>query len=88
LNAMDFMLVLLEESDDVMKESFLKSAKLMYPDGVSQAYQHRDLVRVYSIGWCDALVNSGDMERVRQWTEEFKPLADLNWWPDDSWKWW
>lgn len=71
-----------------MKAAFLKSMRYLYPDGPGSAQQHRDLVKCYSMGWCDSLVADGNSEAVDAWTREFKFLADLNWWPDASWKWW
>ena len=71
-----------------MKEAFLQSMRLIYPQGVDNAYQHRDVVRIYSMGWCDALMAADQKQAVAAWVEEFRPLADLNWWPDASWRWW
>lgn len=62
--------------------------RYMYPTGPGNAHQHRDLIKCYSMGWHDALMSVGDFEEAKAWLEEFKFLADLNWWPDNSWKWW
>ena len=71
-----------------MKQAFLESIRYMYPEGVDDLHQMRDLIRIYSMGWCDALMHHEDKEGVEKWFAECKVISDLNWWPDDSWKWW
>lgn len=73
-----------------MKKAFLEDLKHMWPQGLhpSEKSQWRDIIRVYMMGWCSALMSQGAVEQVAEWTKEFRPLADPNWWPDDSWRWW
>lgn len=72
-----------------MKQAFLSCMDHLYPDGLpsESSHQLRDLIRVFSMGWCESLIAQGLDDEVEKWTEEFKPIADLNWWPDDTWKW-
>lgn len=71
-----------------MKQTFLKSIRHMYPAGVADAHQQRDLIRCYAIGYCDSLIERGDREAVKSLVPEMAAMADENWWPDSSWKWW
>ncbi len=71
-----------------MKESFLRAMKHVYPKGGVSPQQHRDLVRTYSMGWADALMSIEAKKDLEEWVLDHSGLADLNWWPDDSWKWW
>lgn len=71
-----------------MKESFLKSIRHMYPVGVGNAHQHRDLVRCYCMGYTDSLIERGDSAAVESLVPQLSRMADINWWPDSSWKWW
>lgn len=73
-----------------MKEAFKLSMRFMFPNGLNwqaDKYQWRDLIRVFSMGWCDALMHVDNKPAVKQWVDKYKGLADLNWWPDDSWRW-
>jgi len=71
-----------------MKEQFLEDMRRLWPGGCVSAYQHRDLVRVFAMGWCDALMHAGAADEVLRWGEQFGAIADENWWPDQSWRWW
>lgn len=71
-----------------MKRKFLEGMRLMYPEGNVSRIQHRDLIRVYAMGWCDCLAADENWAAVGEWTSEFAPLVDFNWWPDASWNWW
>ena len=71
-----------------MKEQLLHAMKLMYPNGVNSAQQHRDVIRVYVVAWGDALKYSGSLIALEAHKEECLKLSDPNWWPDNSWVWW
>lgn len=73
-----------------MKEAFINDMRNLWPEGLrpDEKSQWRDIIRVYSMGWCSALISHGDKAKVADWIIEFRPIADLNWWPDNSWKWW
>jgi len=74
-----------------MKEAFLESIRMIYPDGLdvlTDGYQWRDIVRIYSMGWADALMATGQKEKLEEWLLEAKALTDENWMPDSSWRWW
>lgn len=70
-----------------MKGAFLESMRQLYPDGVNNREQHRDLIHCYSMGWCDALMAANDKAAVAAWCEEFEPISKLGWFPDASWQW-
>lgn len=72
-----------------MKEAFLAAAVRMWPAGLADAPRmHRDVVRVYSMGWLDAAIAVDARHVVIDATVDCKQMADPNWWPDPSWKWW
>lgn len=71
-----------------MKDAFILSMQHIYPGGVDNMHQMRDLVRVYSMGWCDALMARGDKAAVQAWCTEFGPISATGWFPDATWKWW
>jgi hypothetical protein len=73
-----------------MKEAFKRDMRFLYPAGLGsdEYHQFRDLIRVFSMGWCDALMAHNLTDAVEQWTKEFRPIAEAGWFPDDSWKWW
>lgn len=79
-----------------LKESFIENIKFMYPEGLDwdkQKAQHRDIIRIYSMGMMSAYENVHDRNpgsvdvESNAWMAECKPIADLNWWPDKSWRW-
>lgn len=73
-----------------MREAFLRDMKLLYPHGLDwerDKSQHRDLIHVFSMGWCDALMSVDAREAAKQLFWYLQHTADLNWWPDASWRW-
>jgi len=70
-----------------MKETFKKAMRRLYPEGV-EPHQLRDLVHCYAMGYADALVRANDKILLRVWAFNTQALAEPNWMPDDSWKWW
>jgi len=70
-----------------VRESFLRDMKLIYPDGVDNREQHRDLVRTYSMGWVSSLMEVGNREAIEKWVKDFAYLSKPGWWPDLSWEW-
>jgi hypothetical protein len=71
-----------------MKEQCMRALKMSYPDGVGTAQQHRDIIRVYAIGWGDSLKASGNLIALEAFRTEFAYIADPNWWPNETWAWW
>jgi hypothetical protein len=71
-----------------MKASCLECMRYIFPDGVANQHQHRDVIRCFMMGWVEAMQNSQNSAAVTQFVSEFSHTADLNWWPDESWKWW
>ena len=71
-----------------MREAFRRDMRLMWPNGPASAHQHRDIVRVFAMGWCDALMAVGAKEAVEAFVREFASISDPNWWPGESWVWW
>ena len=79
-----------------MKQQFLLSIKMIYPDGVENKHHWRDIIKIYFMGYVDSLRESclteshsfslqHEYDLVLQLV---KPMTDFNWWPDDSWRWW
>ena len=69
-----------------LKERFKEDMRYVYPTGLDlpqQMHQFRDIVRVYLMGVTSALMLSHQVHHA-----DMALIADLNWWPDDSWKWW
>jgi hypothetical protein len=73
---------------DPFKARFFECMKLIYPDGVSSQEQLRDLIRVFSMGWLEALMLNECKGAVELWVRQYSKTTDVSWWPDDSWKWW
>lgn len=73
---------------DLMRSKCLADMKLMWPHGPADREQHRDVIRIYAMGWCDALMAAGNKAAVEAWTREFAHIAEVSWFPDSSWQWW
>lgn len=68
--------------------------KLLYPNGVSDPYQFRDIVRIFIMGY----THRGESSMKRAYAEIYLEQVDLlkeiqwttgvDWIPDESWKWW
>ncbi len=72
-----------------MKEAYLHCMSLLFPDGLPNAEeQHRDTIKIFSMGWAEALKKNNDKEGLTEWVVLCQPISKPNWWPDDSWKWW
>jgi hypothetical protein len=70
-----------------MKEACLTHLRISYPKGVDTAQQHRDIIRIFAIGYAAGMQATKGNITVELDTE-LKRLADMNWWPDESWVWW
>lgn len=70
------------------KAQAMQSLAKAYPNGMSSAQQHRDVIRNYWCGWMDCLMNRGDKGELNKLCVEHARMADPNWWPDNSWVWW
>ena len=70
-----------------MKAKFLEDMRFLWPNGVEDRGQHRDIIRVYAMGWGSALMATGDKAAVEKWVEEYAVIAAPGWWPDLSWEW-
>ena len=85
-------------SESQLKAEFKRCAKIVFPPakfprGVG-AEQHRDMVRMFAMGWTQALV------RLIPFSEEARTLAaeythtvgqvisNADWFPDSTWNWW
>jgi hypothetical protein len=73
---------------DPFKARFFDCMRLLYPDGVVSHEQLRDLIRVFSIGWVEALMLNECVAGVEAWAKDYKHTTEEGWFPDDSWKWW
>lgn len=73
-----------------MKEAFLKAMAEVWPGGLdwqNDKRQHRDMIRLFTMGWMEALESLGKEEECRLLYEEYKYLSDYNCWPDETWRW-
>jgi hypothetical protein len=80
------------------KGNFLRSAKVGYPQGARDLVQMRDIIRVYAMGWFDALMETTTdvdansrlpaLVRLKELEKNMAVLHATDWWPDRSWKWW
>jgi len=72
-----------------MKKIFLESIRFVWPEGVGDRRQMRVIIRVYSMGWVDALMATKQTEDLADWVENAcSMMNDPAWMPDDSWIWW
>ena len=69
----------------IVQAAFLRSMKYLYPDGIENRQQHRDLVKVFLMGWIESAhkngFEAGDALAIA------KQATDYNWWPGPSWNW-
>ena len=71
-----------------MKEKFLDCMRHLYPTGTPEnQHAHRDMIRVFAMGWIESLLAAGQEQLADAWLQEYTPMADLDWWPDESWSW-
>lgn len=70
-----------------IKNKFKKCMIIMYPKGVNNELQHRDLVRVFIMAWMEALILFNPNE-ARKTLPQYAPITAEDWLPDESWKWW
>lgn len=79
-----------------IQSGFKDAMKHMYPDGVYDVIQIRDLVRTFVMGCCEYgmhLVRVGviDKEKITPEMEKLleyaSKMVDVNWIPDKTWKW-
>lgn len=73
---------------EAFRQRLFTCMRMIYPQGPSSAYQHRDVIRCFSMGWAEALIAANCREGLAQWTEEWKLCAEENWWPGPEWAWW
>jgi hypothetical protein len=76
-----------------MKELCKMSLRFLWPHGIPNPHQHRDVIRAYAMGWGDVLTGlwiSGTISKAAsdRWSEELAAIADPDWLPDESWQWW
>lgn len=75
---------------ELMKDAFKRSMVWMWPNGtidMSCPEQWRDLVRVFSMGWIEALKSVGHYAEIEQQMIAYNAICDPNWMPDASWDW-
>lgn len=78
-----------------MRLCFLKVMHLMYPN-VEQLLitgmdpdQLRDVVRVFSLGWCEALIISNNGPCIEDWKLRYGcRINSPDWYPGPEWQWW
>lgn len=78
-----------QEIIDTFQQKYIGCMRDLYPDGldwVKQRRQHRDLIRTFTMGWIEALLLF-NARLAGQYLDALSHTSDLNWWPDDSWKW-
>lgn len=67
---------------------FRSTMLLIYPDGVSNAKHHRDICKIYIMGYINALGSGGLNQHELEYLNILKFTTDFNWWPDKKWQWW
>lgn len=83
---------------EAMKLSSKQTLRLIFPYEIPPI-QHRDVIRIYTMGWLDSMkmmaetsITDKEKESVKGMVREcligLEAIADLDWLPDDSWKWW
>ena len=70
----------------IFQARFLQCMEFLYPDGLADKHQHRDLVKVFLMGWIEACHFTG--ENAQDALAVAKQATDFNWWPNKSWEWW
>jgi hypothetical protein len=68
-----------------MKEAFKMCMLYLYPGGVANPLQHRDLVRCFCMGWIEALKHHNTL--TDQELDKLAEIAKEDWMPDSSWNW-
>ncbi len=71
-----------------MKLRFREAMKLMWPGGVDDPLMFRDVIRIFSMGWAEAMMKTDNCEEISSYVTNFRAIAQQDWMPDDSWKWW
>ena len=73
------------------KVAFRKCMTRLYGEHPVQAGQLADLARVFFMGWVEAAFQYAGEEgfdiRIKSMAEA-NQVVELDWVPDDSWKWW
>ncbi len=67
----------------IVHAAFLRCLEHLYPDGITNKHQHRDLLKVFLMGWIEAAHQNGF--EARDALAIAKQATDYNWWPDPSW---
>jgi hypothetical protein len=72
-----------------IQEKFRNCMKVIYPQGSNtiSKYQFRDIVRIFFAGWAEALMAADLSEQLIKIMEQYKLIADYNWWPGKEWEW-
>lgn len=71
-----------------MKATFIHLIRQQYPDGIPSMEQHRDLIRVFYMGYVSALLRTSSTDVVKRFEEDYAEVREAKFVPDDSWKWW
>lgn len=73
-----------------MKSAFLADMAKQYGDDGSKIsiQQHRDLIRIYMMGYVTAMHRFSTPDAIEQWKQVYLPTFDANWWPGPDWRWW
>jgi len=68
---------------------FKRDMAFIYPDGVTDKKQWRDICKIWIMGYITALhCNVGPCAELTSAMHYAKQMTDYNWYPDDEWKWW
>jgi hypothetical protein len=71
-----------------MKAKFRECMREIFPEGPpANQHQHRDMIRVFSMGWLESLLTTGQDQIADAWLQDYVPMAHVDWWPDESWRW-
>ncbi len=86
-----------------IKTGFKESIKFMFPQGlnwITDKYQWRDSIRIFTMGWidsmksfCDGYLARGEkvpkefVDSVQNWIDFCSEIQSPDWMPDMSWSW-
>lgn len=71
-----------------MRESLFRSIRFIYPQGVDNLEQFRDIIRIYYMGYIDAMMKVGNKSEIEKAYEFGRQMCAKEWLPDSSWQWW
>lgn len=75
-------------NEAAFRTAFKDAMAHLWPNGVSDRRQVRDVIRIYAMGVVDALMALDKLDAVDACVQWMETIVDEQWMPDDSWNWW